>query len=374
MCGQDGDTDGFYCVESVTRDGVPVGEPDTSVDGLYEDPYIDLIGPGDIRFGVENWEVVGGVLQTGDPWGDVDPEATWEWTVNTGPIDPVELYGQMRDPELSFGGNDVTGHTFTLSLRAAPLALSWGVLGPDGCSYSGGCGDDMTVAGLVYNGFITGYVTDDAGSSLTPTEVNRRRGYINTYTSEYAAWYYDFDANAMVVELANVHLMAPGVPATGVFEQVIPDAMLIHDFGVPDPDTLTTGSVSVRQTGSTATVPFTVTREPGAIRIRIHDITFSTPQFRIRTKASVPGAPRWGSVTRPQKRMVKVTFRRPVADGGHAIKAYKVRCARGVSAWTVRLTKVKPALFPHMTLKPMTCTLRAINSEGAGPWSSPRTG
>ena len=49
--------------------------------------------------------------------------------------------------------------------------------------------------------------------------------------------------------------------------------MLIHEYGVPDPTSLTLGSFSVRQSGTTATVPFTVTREPGAIRLEIEGIT-----------------------------------------------------------------------------------------------------
>jgi hypothetical protein len=370
MCGEGSDTDGFYCVESVTRDGLPVVDPDLSVDGSYEDPYIDLIGPGDIRYGINHWVVSGGVP---DVIGTLEPGVTWEWTVNVGPLEPVELFGHVRNPRLSFGGNPTDGNTFTLSVEPAPIAWEWGVL-PDGCSYDGGCGDDTTVAGLVYDGFITGYVTDDATSGLSAAEIAHRHGYVYSSNAEDAYTLYDPDTNTMVVRLANVHLSAPGVPATGYFDTFIPDSMLIHEYGVPDPASLTAASFTVRRTGTDAPVPFTLTRELGGVRLKIDDITFSTPRFTIRPKASVPGAPRWGSVTRPQKRTVKVTFRRPVADGGHAIKAYKVQCARGVNAWTVRLTSVKPALFPHMTAKPMTCRVRAINSEGPGPWSTPRTG
>lgn len=371
LCGQDGDTDGFYCVESVTRDGVPVlAEPDLSVDGSYEDPYIDLIGSGDVRFGIDHWVVTGGVPTI---IGDIDPDVTWEWMVNTGPIYPIELYGNLRDPAMSLGGDAINGYTFTLSLKPAPMAVSWGVLDPDGCSYHGGCGDDTTVAGLVYDGFITGYITDDA--SWTPaSDVAHRRGYINSYNAEYAWWYYDEPTNSMVVEMANVHLAAPGVPATGYFETVIPDAMLIHEYGVPDPTSLTLGSFSVRQSGTTATVPFTVTREPGAIRLEIEGITFSTPRFTIKPKASVPGTPRWGTVTRPRPRTVKVTFRRPVADGGKAITAYRVQCGRGDNTWTTTVHQVKPALFPDVPRKPVSCKVRAVNKLGAGRWSSVRQG
>ncbi|MCB0908462.1 MAG: fibronectin type III domain-containing protein [Nocardioidaceae bacterium] len=375
-CGEGTDTDGFYCVESVTRNGVEVYTPDGSVDGDYELPYIDLIGPGDIRFGVEHWQVVGGSLVPApdSEFGDVDPTARWEWVVNTGTIDPVELYGHIQDPELVLGGNATDGYTFTLSLTPTPIAWNWDANGWVDCSYDGGCGDETTVAGLVYDGFVTGYVTDGVTSGLPAADIPFRRGYVNSYNAQDAYWFYDAATNALVVRMANVHLKAPGVPATGSFETFIPDSMLIREYDVPDPASLTDASFTVRRTGSDSPVPFTVTREPGGIRLSIDGITFSTPQFRIRPKVSLPGAPRWGSVSRSHKRTVKVMFKRPLADGGSPIKAYKVQCARGESAWTMRLPKVAPALFPHMTAKPMTCRVRAINGEGRGPWSTPRIG
>lgn len=373
-CGTGADTDGFYCVESVTRNGVEVYDPDLSVEGPFEDPYIDLIGPGDVRFGVYNWVVVGGVLQQGDPWGDLDPTATWVWTVNTGPIDTLELYAHVRDPDLSFGGNATDGYTFTLTVMPAPIAWAWGVLGTDGCSFSGGCGDNSTVAGLMYRGFITGYVTDDATSGLPPGDLSYRRGFINSGNAEDVNVFYDWETNSMVVQMANVHLAAPGVPATGYFETVIPDSMLIREYGVPDPTSLTSASFMVHQSGSTATVPFTVTRETDGIRLKISGITFSRPEFRIKPKASVPGKPRWGAVTRPDRRTVKVIFRRPVADGGKAITTYRVQCGRGVNVWTTKVHRVTPALFPDMPRKAVTCKMRAVNSVGAGPWSSVKQG
>jgi hypothetical protein len=121
-------------------------------------------------------------------------------------------------------------------------------------------------------------------------------------------------------------------------------------------------------------VDFAVTRVAGGVRLKVDDITFSTPRFTIKPKAAVPGAPRWGAVTRPDRRTVKVTFRKPVADGGKAITTYRVQCGRGVNVWTTKVHRVKPALFPDMPRKAVTCKVRAVNSVGAGPWSSARQG
>lgn len=376
MCGASGETDGFYCVESVTRNGTDWSTPpDPGPDGDSEDPYIDLIGDGDIRFGVYHWHTSGGMTTL---LGDVDPSATWEWTVNTGTINPVEMYGRVRDPQLSFGGNATTGYTFTLSLKPTPIAEWWDYSvdppTPFVCGYEEGCGTDATVATLVYNGFVTGYVTDDASSGLPAAQIPWHRGYVNAYNAQSAYWFYDFDTNAMVVRLANPHLKAAGVLATGYYETFIPDAMLINEYSVPDPTTLSTGSFFISRTGSSAPVPFTVTREPGGIRIKLTGITFSTPEYRIKPKASPPGAPRWGSLRRPTPTSARVSFRAPLADGGRVITGYAVRCTRGSLVWNRRVSWAKPVVFRGLPKAPVTCKVRAENVKGWGRWSTTKTG
>lgn len=369
------DTDGLYCIESATRDGVEVYLPDGSTDGLFELPVVDIDGAHQVLFGVSLWQVVGGQLSAVGDNPSIEPDHLWQITVNVGSMDLVEMSGTLRDPQLSFGGDPTDGRTVTVSFRPTPAAWWWDDQGPLPCSYADGCGTDDTEATLVYDGFASGTLTDDDGmENWTAAQIERRRGYVNTSNAQEASWHYDAATNAMVVEMANPHLKAPGEPATGFFDVVVPDALLLNEYSVPDPDNLTTGSFVVKRSGSAAPVDFTVTRVTGGVRLKVDDITFSTPRFTIRPKVSTPGAPRWGSVTRPHKRTVKVTFKRPLADGGSPIKAYKVQCARGDSAWTMRLAKVAPAVFPHMTAKPMTCKVRAINGEGLGPWSTPRNG
>jgi len=372
-CGSGDDTDGKYCIESVTADGVEFYPPDGSVDTVFDQPEVDLLGPGEVRFGVELWQVVGGQYSAVGGNASVDPTTTWQITANVRSIDLVEMTGSVRDPLLSLGGDATSGYTFTLTFTPTPMAIMEDYTS---CTYADGCGDDDTVATLVYGGFASGKLTDDTdmAGTWTPAEINRRRGYVTTSNAQEASWRYDLSSNTMVVEMANPHLRAVGEPAVGYFDVVVPDALLINEYSVPDPTALTAGSLTVKRTGSSAPVDFTVTREAGGVRLKVDDITFSTPQFKIHPKVSAPGAPRWGSVTRPHKKTVKVTFRKPLANGGSPIKAYKVQCARGAGAWTMRLTSVTPAVFPNMTPKPMTCKVRAINAEGRGPWSTPRIG
>jgi hypothetical protein len=373
MCGVAPDDDGQFCVVSVTRNGVAPESPPIG-DGEWEEPYVDLIGPGDVRFGVYHWVRVGSDLTL---LGDVDPTAEWVLVVNTGPVRTREVYGHIRDVSLSFGGDAVDGWTFTLTLKPTPIAWLWDESGWLPCSYDGGCGDDATVAGLVYAGFVTGYVTDDAGSGMPPSMISDRTGYINAYNAQDAYSFYDPTRNAMVVRMANPHLALAGPPpveAIGFYETFLPDAMLVNEFGVPDPGSLTGGSFTVRRSGSSVDVPFTLTHEPGGVRIKIDAITFSTPEFKIKPHPSRPGVPRWGSVTRLSAHAVTVRFRAPVADGGAAHTKYTARCRRGDATWLKASGTGSPLTVRGVPRKPVTCQVRAVNRIGPSLWSATRTG
>ena len=361
-CGEAPDDDGLYCIESVTRNGVSVPSATTG-----EAPYVDLIGDGTVRYGVTG---PGGV-------GSVDPSATWRFVVDTGSIRPRMVEGVVRDVDFSIDGGPGDWR-FTLQFRPAPIAWVWP---PDGdgdgyadCSYDGGCGDDTTVAGLVYDGFVTGYVTDLVDSGLSAAERDDRVGMISSSNAQDFYTLYDPDTNALLVRMANPHLRSPGVPATGYFDAFLPNDLLVNEMGVPSPAGLSGGSFTVSRTGTSASVPFTLTHEPGGIRIHIEGIGFSRPQYKIKPKASAPGKPRRVSVARTGVRAVKVTFRQPVADGGKRITGYDARCRRGSGRWQLRSAHSSPIRFASVAAAPVQCQVRAVNAKGRGKWSARASG
>jgi hypothetical protein len=371
MCGTAPDTDGQYCIVSITRDGVEVSPlADCDTPGDQEVPYVDLIGAGDVRFGAITQHVDGAGCE--DQAGRVDPAHTWVFTVNTGAIDPVEMYGTVRDTDLSFGGNATDGHTFTLTFKPAPIA--WRDDPSFSCSYDGGCGDDTTVADTVYDGFVTGYVTDDAGSGLGAAEIADRYGYIASYNAQNAYTFYDIDTNTLEVRMANPHLAstAPDTPATGYYDTFLPNAYLIDELNVPDPSTLSGGTLTVVRAGSSSAVPFTVSHESGGVRIHISGITFSKPRYKIHPKPTAPGMPRWGSVHRTGPHTVKVAFRAPRADGGKALTGYAVRCRHGSGPWHSAPTAHSPVTIGGLPAGTISCQVRARNSIGWGHWTKPR--
>jgi hypothetical protein len=364
-CGSAPDTDGKYCIVSVTKDGAAVPPVDTGTPGTYDDPFVDRVSAGTVRFGLMRTTVTGSGSTS---VVDVSPDHTWVYKVNIGDIRPVELYGNLRDAGLSFGGSASNGHTFTVTFRPAPVA--W--LTSGSCAVFGGCGDDTTVADTVYAGFATGFVTDDSGSGLTAAQISDRQGYLNVFNAQDAYWFYDGGHNSLVMRMANPHLKSPGVTATGSFQTRIPDAMLIDELNVPDPGALTAKSLTVVRTGS-GSVPITLTRVKGAIDIRVKGITFSTPEYSIHPKPSAPGSPRWGSLKRVTRHHVKVSFRAPRANGGAPIQKYAARCRRGTGAWHTTTGTGSPITVGSVPTGKVSCRVRAHNHVGWGPWSASRS-
>jgi hypothetical protein len=366
MCGTASDDDGQYCIVSVTKDGLPVPALDCGTPGSYEEPYVDLIGAGDVRFGLDKTTVDSGGCAGTD--GDVDPTVTWQYVVNTGSIVPRELYGRIRNVTFSTsGGPSSGGYKFTLTFRPTPVSLT-----DAPCDYDGGCGDDTTAADYDYNGFVTGYVTDLASSGLSPSEIANRTGYVHVYSAQYAYEFYDADTNSIEVRMANTHLMADATtPVQGNYQSFLPDAMLVNELNVPDPTTLTTGSFSITRVGS-GSAPATVTRVAGGVEISIPNIHFSNPRYRIHPKPTVPGTPRRVKVSKPSAHSAKVGFKRPLANGGAAITKYQARCQKGSGAWHMASAGGSPVIVKSLPRGSVACQVRAVNRLGAGPWSARR--
>ena len=371
-CGTAGDDDGQYCVVSVTRNGLPADTRNCSVPGDYLEPYVDLIGAGDVRFGIYHWVVDDGGCNT--LLGDVPPDDVWEFVVNTGAIVPREVYGHIDGVSFSTGGNPTDGYTFTLGLSPTPVAWYGFTPGHDYCSI-GNCGDETTVADLHYDGFVTGYVTDLA--EWPADQRAARTGMVRTYNAQDAAEYYDYGTNSIVVQMANPHFDTDGTTvAQGTYDVYLPNAYLTSIMNIPDPTSLTGGSFTIRRSlsGTTTSVPVVLTHEAGGIRIRIDGITFSSPTYRIKPRASAPGVPRWGSLSRVTRHEVRLRFRPPVADGGADVTRYQARCRHAAGEWVRASGPGSPLRVDGVPRRSVTCQVRAVNRIGAGDWSTGREG
>lgn len=375
LCGTAPDTDGRYCIASMKRNGTVIVHPAA---GDYYLPSIDMIGAGVIRFGVTHYRDGQMVTRDNGAGGlmadaELIPTDVFEIVVNSGAIVPREFYGNAQDVTFTRAGNAARGHTFTLRMRPAPFA--W-LKVEDGQPYPctiDGCGGDTAVADpfWTYDGFITGYVSELA--HLGADQQRAMTGLVHAYNAQAENLYYDPMTNALVIQLGNAHFKEPGVVATGSYQAFLPYAMLTEMMGVPEPKTLTGGSMIVTRVGAPA-VPFTLTHHDQGVDIRIPGITYSTPTYRIKARRTAPGRPLLRRVARVAQTVVKLRFTPPVADGGAPITAYRARCRRGTRPWVRASGAASPIRVRGVSRRAVTCQVRAVNRVGVGPWSVSRRG
>jgi len=370
MCSAD--LDGKVCVVSATRDGATMIQSEyPSTAGDHEWFYVDN-GWRDGIFSFNlNTATVDGSGVTTDQSKSVDLNADWVITVNTGAYKPRELNAKTRNTTFTTGGNATTGYWFTIEFNPVPIAWRWAD-GPYGCDMTA-CGDDTTVAEFVSDpgkGHADGYVSDLADSA-SPRYVAARTGFVLASNAQYQGEpYYDAATNSIVVEMANPHLSAPGVQAKGFFEAFLPNSYLLNQMGVPYPETLTGGTFTVYRVGATTSTPFTLTHTPTGIWIRVHDIGFSRPRYRLSARPSPPGRPRAITATKVSAHKAKVRFAKPLANGGRRIDWYQARCHRLGGTWHYARRSASPIYVGSLPRGRVWCQVRAHNAKGYGKWSA----
>lgn len=363
------------CVMSATRNGTPVTSDYPSTVGTHEWFYVDnSYRDGNFGFNLNTITVP----PSGPPTAskDVDKNATWVIKVNTGPYVPRELNLKARNVDFTKGGNPTDGYWFQLQFNPVPIAWRWhfgttDAGGPYGCSLDA-CGDDTTIAEFASadgEGVADGYVTDLGDSDLGSRYVYARTGFFLASNAQVQSEpYYDADTNSLIVAMANPHLRTASAQAFGYFEAFLPNSYLMTQLGVPDPSTLTGGSFTVQRVGSTTTKPFTLVNTGDGVLIKVADIGFSRPKYRIKPKPRVPGKPRLTGV----KKIVggaRSSFLPPLLNGGKPVDLYQAAC---------RKSSTVPFKFKTGTKSPITvtalpsgtvyCQVRAHNSVGWGPW------
>ncbi|MCW2755818.1 MAG: hypothetical protein JWQ32_3229 [Marmoricola sp.] len=357
-----------YCIESATQDGNPVAPlGQETVAGDY--PSITQVDANLIDFGLQH-----------DPSGtdtNTDnnlsmPSAVYKLVVRTGTFDPRELDAIARNGSYSIG-KDAYGWKFTLTFQ--PTAIHQTDPGTP-CSYDGGCGDSTTKASAAYDlpAFATGAIQtlDPAVSGLSATEVSERTGMYTFTSAENSYVFYNNDLNVLEVRLANPHLQADGVtPVTdGTYDAFVPNAYLIGTMGVPDPSLLS--GFTVTKTVGTTTVPATasMTHLSGGIVFHLAGISFSRPTYRLRPLPTPPGRPRSVVATKTGRHTAKVSFRRPLLNGGRAITYYQARCQRLHGTWHYARRSGSPIYVTRLPAGRVWCEVRAHNAKGYGKWSA----
>ncbi len=325
---------------SATRNGVALAPGAVAVDGS--------LGPGTARFQVAETTA----LSPADVY--VIVVGTEDWTT--------------REARLTGQGVALTvaGTTTTITLRPAPASFA---ADRPACSASGDCGDATTRATTDAPGRVAGYLTDLRGFTPT-TEAAVRLGFWEASNAQHhPASLYDAERRAFTVALANPHMRADGLPATGAYEAFLPMVLLAAYLGITDHTAVSASSIVVTRTDGVRTVlapPPVITRVPAGVEVRIGGIGYSAPILRLYGRErALPTKPRSVRVRRPTASKVRLTWLAPTRSGAMPVLSYRVRCGtRSVTVTLRRADLTVPA--------GRTCTVKARTRVGYGPQASVR--
>ncbi|RNL77726.1 hypothetical protein [Nocardioides marmorisolisilvae] len=356
ICSDASDTN---CIVSATANGVDTVP--TQNNTVRDYPWVKQIDANLIDFGV--WHDLG----NGSTTNVVDPSVEYQLVVRTGTFVPREMNAVARDGSYSISRSVTTGYTFTVTFKPTPTHRTDAI----SCSYDGGCGGSTTAATDDLTGFATGDVQTLTTSGLSPAEISQRYGMATFTNAQNSYVFYNNDFDLLEVRLANPHLEADGVtPVTdGSYDAFLPDAFLIGTMNVPDPASVTKYSFTVTRTasGSTTVAPMSVVHEPGGVRIKLRNISFSRPKYSIKPHKMVPGKPRMAGV----KKIVggaKASFSAPVANGGAKIDFYRLACKKSGGSWHFKNGTKSPITMTGLPYGTVYCQIRAHNSVGYGPY------
>lgn len=348
-----------YCVVSAKINNVEITGYDTPGAGTFKpfaqfnDAYVD------VSFGV--------VLYSTPSDSDTDLGTNsdlYALRVNTGAVQPREMDGAFQDATFSIGRYPSGDWNFTISFRPTSRhTWSGGV-----CDFRV-CGDDTTQADFDRNGWAQGSV-----SSLTgypdPVERFQRIGSIRATSAQYENTMYDPDTDSIIVDLSNPHRTGTGAVITnGVYEAFLPNAYLIGQMEIPNPDTVTLASFVVTKPGGSAAA-FSLTRTTRGIKIKITGISYSSPRFTMKVKPTVPGKPRLYDVIKTSRSTAKSKFYAPIANGNRRIDKYQARCHAAGRAWHYKSGSKTPITVRYLPRGKVYCQVRAHNVKGWGRWSA----
>jgi len=362
LCGPSTETN---CIEEAKANGVDTAPAQLGT--VRDFPWVKQFDANLIDFGV--WHDLG----NGSSTNVVDPTIEYRLVVRTGTFNPRELHAIARDGSYSVSRSVATGYKFTVTFKPTPTHRTDAI----SCTYDGGCGGSTTAATEDLTGFATGDVQtlNPAVSGLSAAEAAQRTGMATFTNAQDSYVFYNNDFDLLEVRLANAHLEADGITLVtdGSYDAFLPDAFLIGTMNVPDPDALTKYSFTVTRTssGATSIAPMSVVHETGGVRIKLRNIAFSRPTYKIKPKPTVPGKPRITSVLKISGPGAKVYFKSPLANGGRSVDRYSTRCRKySTSAWHSAAGSRSPLTVTSLPYGKVYCQVRAHNSIGWGPFGS----
>lgn len=337
------------CLEWVTRNGATVGPSDADFE-------VQSTG----RFPVSGFPYFGFMVV--EKAGTLLTTDTWVFNFDTGTLDPnnTSAFAGVPDVDRIPDGDG----TFHVRYTAKPIVYTWGCdtaspVWPWPCT-SVPASEEVKLSAEVQDR------TDEFAlfhSAQSPQGVNGI--FLETALD---------GSRYLSSEMVNSHYRADG---TTVFQGEVrfrmPYGMLRDSFGVPDPSTMDSTSLSGTVNGGTTIGSFHVWHDPdgGGMFVDITGLTFSKKVIRVKRGVITPRRPTNLDATRIDAHTGKVAFTKSKARGALPT-GYKIRCVSG-GGHVVTNTKTSP--FSPIRIGGLRrgvgydCKVRATSKAGPGTWS-----
>lgn len=352
------------CVEHAYRDGVEFFSGDPTYDVTFPWWGTASSTPHERFFQVQKstgsgWSYDLGAAERGHRFkivwnlGGMEPRVVWGWANSLGVARAIPVTGPNR-----------------LTVVLEPVRR---VQCPAGvCS-------DPPAADNVIEAQIYGWISDASFWGSTEAEHDQLTG-LNSFTNtDYTTVQPDIVVDpvtgsaTMTIRMNNVHAYPDGTIFRGFQKLRLPNRMLREVYGIPDPATMTPGSLSSSVSGGVGTISTWQEAGDDAMHVDVSGVTFSARRLTVRRGTIVPTRPtnvRAVRVTAHRGRLA-FTLSRP---RGARVTGYRARCVIVGGSSVVLAEKSEPT-SPVVVrgLRARTaydCRVRATSRAGLGPWSA----
>ena len=341
------------CVVSLSRNGLP-----EVFSQIGSDPFNTFASksiPGVHPVAHPSVDVM--INATGGPV-DLNPADTWKVVVNTGSMQPMQVFGRMQDMVVERGGSLATGYTVAVTGRPVRMAYT-----DSGCGGTGVC---PSVADTL-NAGVFSFAVDDATVFSDLDDRAAVKGFNFAASTDWVSTppQLDFATNTIKIDVANSHFEPGGVNVfTGSAELTLPFQMLRRLYDVDSPATLVPSVFTVSSGAPGAATSLTVGSD--SVHVVISGLTFSRRSLRV-VGRPVPRRPRNISATRPAGDRGRIRFA-PALPRGSKVRGYVAVCkATGLPKVVKRVAVTNTIIVTGLRAgRRYGCTVRATSRAGQG--------
>jgi hypothetical protein len=345
------------CIVSFTRNGTP--QPHTAGELDLEVGTQDALDYGHaFTFSVENDP------STPSPIPLTTSDAI-SFVLDTGAYHPDYISGFEHQTDVDVW-QDGTSGDWMLGVTGTPVKV------PSGCDDTADwpwpCPFTSAGDSILFEGDVTAYHSD----------VNQ--DFVGFYAGTnvtYNGIFFDTDSTGhqfLETEAVAPHEFTDHSTVVGSIHFRVPYVMLREDFGIPNPETMTTGSMT--GTVNSATATFAIAQDPdgGGIFVDVGGFTFTKRTIKVMAGTITPTRPTITAATRPALHRGHLTHTLSTPRGAK-VTGYVARCVAGDTAITATGAATSKGITVYGLRAGVgyTCRVAATSKVGRSRWSTTAT-